>query len=127
MTFIRWFLGKLILFFDRVFVAKPLIKRTPEAQLKVNQEIKSLSIYQFETCPFCVKVRRELSRLDVKIELRDARTSPYAEELKREGGTVQVPCLRIAEPKGQVRWMYESDDIIAYLRGQFGQTISSQL
>jgi hypothetical protein len=30
-----------------------------------------------------------------------------------------VPCLRIEEPEGEVRWMHESVDIIDYLRDHF--------
>jgi hypothetical protein len=31
-----------------------------------------------------------------------------------------VPCLRIEEAPGKVRWMHESADIIAFLRQEFG-------
>ncbi|MFA4912707.1 MAG: glutathione S-transferase N-terminal domain-containing protein, partial [Burkholderiaceae bacterium] len=39
-------------------------------------------------------------------------------ELQQGGGKVKVPCLRIDEA-GQTRWMYESDDIIAFLERRF--------
>jgi len=32
------------------------------------------------------------------------------------GGKSQVPCLRIEDDKGEVRWMYESLEIIKYLK-----------
>ena len=32
------------------------------------------------------------------------------------GGKSQVPCLRIEDEKGDVSWMYESLDIIRYLK-----------
>ena len=32
------------------------------------------------------------------------------------GGKSQVPCLRIENEAGNVRWMYESIDIIRYLK-----------
>jgi glutathione S-transferase len=38
----------------------------------------------------------------------------YRQELLEQGGKVKVPCLRI-EQDGQVKWLYESNDIIAYL------------
>jgi len=31
---------------------------------------------------------------------------------------LKVPCLKITE-NGEDRWMYESNDIIAYLNGRF--------
>jgi hypothetical protein len=34
------------------------IKRTPEAQAIADHKTVSLVLYQFEACPFCVKVRR---------------------------------------------------------------------
>ncbi|WP_193678902.1 MULTISPECIES: glutathione S-transferase N-terminal domain-containing protein, partial [Gammaproteobacteria] len=44
---------------------------------------------------------------------------PQARQALLEGGgKVKVPCLRIEE-NGQVRWMYESSEIIAYLEGRF--------
>jgi len=36
-------------------------------------------------------------------------------DLRVGGGSTTVPCLRI-QSDGQVRWMYESLDIIEYLR-----------
>jgi len=34
------------------------------------------------------------------------------------GGKKQVPCLRIEDERGGVQWMYESRDIIRYLKRQ---------
>jgi len=30
-----------------------------------------------------------------------------------------VPCLRIEKPDNSVEWLYESSDIIVYLKSQF--------
>jgi glutathione S-transferase len=35
------------------------------------------------------------------------------------GGKRQVPCLRIDGDDGQSHWLYESMDIMAYLKQQF--------
>ncbi|SLJ83579.1 glutathione S-transferase N-terminal domain-containing protein [Psychrobacter sp. DAB_AL43B] len=43
----------------------------------------------------------------------------FRSELAENGGRVKVPCLRIEE-NGEVQWMYESNDIIAYLQQRFG-------
>ena len=48
--------------------------------------------------------------------LRDASARA---ELLAGGGRGTVPCLRITEADGSVRWMYESTDIIRYLDGEF--------
>jgi glutaredoxin 2 len=34
------------------------------------------------------------------------------------GGKNQVPCLRIESENGHVQWMYESIDIIRYLKSK---------
>ena len=39
-------------------------------------------------------------------------------ELLMGGGRATVPCLRIEDDAGAVRWLYESNDIVEYLAGQ---------
>ena len=80
--------------------------------------MQGLSLYQFAGCPFCIKTRRAFRRLNVDIDLRDIRKEPaYREELLAQGGRIQVPCLR-NENAGQVRWIYESSDIIEFVTGR---------
>jgi glutaredoxin len=96
------------------------IEREPEAQKRVDEESKHLVLYQFTTCPFCIKVRKEIKRLSLNIEKRDALKDPAARaELAEGGGEIKVPCLRITNEHGAHTWLYESDDIIAYLRERF--------
>lgn len=111
-------LGQLIIFLD--FITRPRkLKRTAEAQAAVEQAASSLSLYQFHACPFCVKVRRNLHRLNLPLALRDAKNDAQARsELEQHGGKIKVPCLRIEE-NGQSTWLYESKAIIAYLDQRF--------
>jgi|SRR5690554_2801301 len=96
-------------------------QRSPEAQARVDQEAKSLALYQFHACPFCIKVRRVLHVLNVPVPLKDAQKDKVAElELVQKGGKRQVPCLRIREEDGSERWLYESKAIIDYLQTRFG-------
>jgi len=96
------------------------IVRAGEAQQKINKECANLALYHFKTCPFCIKVRKEMARLSLPIELRDAQHDPAIRaDLLRGGGKIQTPCLRIADAQGNVQWMYESDDIIKYLHQRF--------
>jgi glutaredoxin len=119
MKVIRWILGRIILFFDAALPPRQL-QRAPTAQAQVDQRCSQLSLYQFKACPFCVKVRRAIRRMGLKIQMRDAQGDDrYAEELLKGGGQRQVPCLRIQEENGSIRWMYESADIIAYLESHF--------
>ena len=115
LNLIRWVLGKLILFLDALFSPKP-VQRDPQAQSKLDRATSILVIYQFQACPFCVKVRRAAKRRHLNIPMRDVRQFPaFADELVKGGGEYQVPCLRIPQADGSFRWLYESDDIIAYL------------
>lgn len=112
-------LGSLIAGID--CLTRPAKKqRSPEAQAQVDLEAKSLALYQFNACPFCIKVRRALHKLNVPVALRDINKSPADEqELIKKGGQRKVPCLRITETDGSERWLYESNDIIHYLETRF--------
>ncbi len=111
---VRNALGLIIVFFD--WISRPkAIKRTPEAQAKAQSAIEGHSLYQFLACPFCVKTRRAMHKLGLNMELRDINKNPqHRVDLEQGGGRVKVPCLRIEEGEN-VRWMYESNDIIQYL------------
>jgi len=96
------------------------IVRTPEAQQKTDMQTRNMALYQFRTCPFCIKVRRVIGELSLKIELRDAQNdAQHREALLQGGGRIKTPCLRITDEQGNSQWMYESADIIQYLRKQF--------
>lgn len=98
------------------------IKRPAEAQMQVDRECLNLALYQFKSCPFCIKVRKEISRLSLNIELRDAQHDPqHREALLQGGGKIQTPCLKITGEQGNSRWMYESGDIIQYLQQRFSK------
>lgn len=121
---VRWILGKLILFLDWLFTPRSL-QRNPEEQKQIEQQAQALKLYQYEACPFCVKVRRAMKRLNLPIETRDAKRQPnWRDELAREGGAVKVPCLRIDEG-GKTQWMYESSDIVKYLEQRFSPCSST--
>ena len=112
---IRWPLGRLILLTD--FLTRPKPPARPEpVQQRIDDAMAPLAMYQFHACPFCVKTRRAIRRLGLNIELRDARNDArWRDALEQGGGRIQVPCLYIPDNPPGEQWMYESDDIIAYL------------
>jgi len=119
MKAIRWILGQLILVLDAITSPKSAVREL-SVQKVIDDATASMSMYQFKTCPFCVKVRRELKRHALNIELRDAKNdADIKAELVREGGRHKVPCLRTENPDGSVQWLYESNDIIAHLKKEF--------
>lgn len=117
MFIIRWILGRIILLVNFSLPPKRR-KREIHEQIKVDLESKSLQLYQYEACPFCVKVRRAIRRQNLKIATVDAKQSKHKEELATQAGKIQVPCLRIEEANG-VTWLYESKEIINYLNKRF--------
>jgi glutaredoxin len=116
---IREGLGRTVAFIDQVTRPTPMT-RPPEAQRDVDAAVQPMALYQYFACPFCIKTRRAIHRLNLPIRLRDAQNDPeHRAALATDGGKIQVPCLRIDEPSG-TRWLYESSDIIAYLEERFG-------
>ena len=114
---VREGLGSLIILIDFIFSPKKQ-QRTESDQEKINEEVKSIKLYQFYACPFCIKTRRAIKRLNLPIETRNAQSGQYRAELLAGGGEVKVPCLKIESDEG-VQWMYESGDIIQYLEKRF--------
>lgn len=116
---IREGLGRIIAAMSVLTQGKPMA-RSQEQQAEVAATCKNLSLYQFYACPFCIKVRRQIHQLNLPIEFRDIKKNlEFRSELAENGGRVKVPCLRIEE-NGEVQWMYESNDINAYLQQRFG-------
>ena len=77
--------------------------------------METYQLFHFDFCPFCLRVRQFLEEQGLDIPLRNIHRDRSAyEELVREGGSQQVPCLRIERGEG-VEWLYESADIIRYL------------
>lgn len=119
MSIIRWLLGRIIFVVDFLFRPR-LYKHNAETQAQYDEASKTLSLFQYAACPFCVKVRWAMRRQGLTIPLKDAkRNDEYAKELVEGGGNLKVPCLRIENQDGTAQWMYESSDIIQYLSERF--------
>ena len=116
---LRVVIGPFILLWEIVTTPKGVI-RQPKKQLQVDLQCQRLILYQFKTCPFCVKVRREMRRLSLNIELLDAQNDlQNRASLLNGGGQIKVPCLKITDTQDNSQWMYESTDIIKYLHEHF--------
>ena len=106
--------GRILILIDWLF--KPsVVTRSDEEQVKVDLETKTLKLYQFYACPFCVKTRRAIKRLNLKVETRNAQAAgEFRKELELSGGKIKVPCLKV-EGAGEASCIYESNEIIKYL------------
>ncbi|MEH6346748.1 MAG: glutaredoxin domain-containing protein [Bermanella sp.] len=80
-----------------------------------SNNVQGLALYHYRACPFCARTRQVLDKLNLNVEQRDILIEPkYRNELRQQGGSQQVPCLRIEKDNGKVQWLYESADIIRY-------------
>lgn len=73
--------------------------------------MKDLTLYYRKTCPYCQKVLRFMDEHSINMDTRDVLQPGNQNDLVKIGGKKQVPCLI---HDGQA--LYESDDIIAYLK-----------
>ncbi|MBU1309349.1 MAG: glutathione S-transferase N-terminal domain-containing protein [Gammaproteobacteria bacterium] len=116
---VRLILTPFMLLAEKLSTPKALVRSAAE-QTTVDAACSQLALYQFSACPFCIKVRKQVARLGLNIEKRDAQhNQQHRSELEQSGGKVKVPCLRIETATGEVQWLYESADIIAYLQQRF--------
>lgn len=90
------------------------------------------SLFYSQLCYFCHKVLNVLDQSALAenggaIALLNINKGEHAMTLRQGGGKTQVPCLRIESSESDrkkqtdlppVQWLYESDDIIAYLNAQ---------
>ena len=129
MKLLRWLVGRIVILVN--FLTQPKSpKLTAQRQQEIAELTKHLSLYHLPTCPFCVKVRRAMKREGIELPLMNIKDNNYAvrEELIRGGGKPTVPCLKITHTSGadaekKVEWLYESDDIIAYLQKTIHQGV----
>jgi glutathione S-transferase len=92
--------------------------RGTRCRVQAQRDLQPLTLYNMEGSPYCRKVREALTELDLEYVVRNVpKGSPKRTELEKRGGKVQVPYLR--DPNTG-REMYESDDIVAYLKKHYG-------
>lgn len=80
-----------------------------------------LALYRIPGCPYCMLVEREIAQLGVDVEIRDiTRERAWLDELLAARGRRTTPVLRI-DDGGDVTFMPESRDIVAWLRARCGR------
>ncbi|KAJ1444299.1 hypothetical protein M885DRAFT_553306 [Pelagophyceae sp. CCMP2097] len=76
-----------------------------------------LTLYEFEACPFCRRVREAVTRLDLVVDVVPCgRDSRHRAAVRRIGGKEQFPMLVTADGAA----LYESEAIVQYLYGSAG-------
>jgi len=121
MRIIRLVIGRFILFADFLTRPRPMVRNQQE-QDAVDEMTSRMSLYQFNACPFCIKVRRHLRRYSLNVELKDAKNDYVVKnELIKEGGKHKVPCLRIMIDANNIDWLYSSDRICSFLDSELSR------
>jgi len=116
---LRILLGPVMLLKEKLTKPNGIV-RLEATQQSVDQQCQSLALYQYKTCPFCMKVRKEMASLSLNIQKIDAQPlGAERDTLTREGGQTKVPCLKITNAAGKSQWLYDSEKIVGYLRGRF--------
>ena len=79
-----------------------------------------LTLYLQDDCPFCHKVLDRGEELGLSFEEKNIDNEGVADDLIARGGKRQVPYLVDSERGIE---MYESEDIIAYLRKYYSSAV----
>lgn len=78
-----------------------------------------LELYELQSCPYCAKVRRALSDLDLAYDSHEVpRSKRERTDVQAVSGQSGVPVL--VDNTNGVEGMAESDDIVAYLYETYG-------
>jgi glutathione S-transferase len=78
-----------------------------------------LLLYHHDSYPYCAKIRQVINELGLQVELRGIQINrQHLIDLHHGAKKTQVPCLRILQSNGEIKWLFESDEIINFLAQQ---------
>ena len=78
-----------------------------------------IKLYQFESCPYCEKVRQKLAELDIeyeKINVSRDQKSDERKDIAEKSGVLTVPVIEI-----DGKFIGESEIIVEELETRFGR------
>ena len=77
--------GPVLLLWDWLTSPKG-IQRPSQVQQLIDDKTRNLTLYQFRSCPYCIRVRRAIKRHSLNIETRDALRDTVSRKQLLEGG-----------------------------------------
>lgn len=83
--------------------------------------MSKITLFQFETCPYCAKVRDKLAELGLqyeKVNVAQDREDPQRKELAEKSGVMTVPVIQIDD-----KFIGDSGAIIDYLEKNFEKEV----
>jgi len=76
-----------------------------------------LTLYHMGHCPYCKRVIKTIQSSKITVTYKDLDVhEKFRKELISGGGKQQVPCLLMTEKGNSDRWLYESQDIINFIK-----------
>lgn len=100
------------------------VQRQQTEQDRVDAQTAGLVLYEMPACPYCCKVQRHIRKLGLNIPVLDVLADDDAyNTLVAATQSSQVPCLYISAPGTEPRWLFESNDIVAWLEERFGAAV----
>ncbi len=89
------------------------------AETREKKRLTGCTLYHFQLSPYSYLVRRALVKWDAEIPMKDVLENHEAWLEVTQGGTRdRYPCLKIEQSGQPVQWMYESRNIIRYLKSR---------
>lgn len=83
----------------------------------MSEPDQMLELYQFEGCPYCSKVRKKMTDLQLDFIAHQVEPNGERQKVQEISGQTGVPVL--VDPNNDVA-MPESDDIVDYLEEHYG-------
>jgi len=80
------------------------------------------TLYQFEECPYCAKVRVKLEEKKIsyeKVNVPRNREDGLRKLLAEKSGVFTVPVLKVVDENGAEKYIGESAVILKFLEGNF--------
>ena len=79
--------------------------------------MEKITLYQFESCPFCELVRQKLAEKKIeyeKVNVERDREDPVRKEIAETSGVSTIPVIKIGD-----KFIGDSQNIIEYLDKNF--------
>ena len=119
MKFSHYLNGYTLKLIDRLVPVKPMV-HNQERQSQLDSESRRMHLYFSQNSAASIRVKRFCDRVGLHVVEKDVeRVNSYCNELLKEGGQPNIPCLRL-ELNGRTHWLYGPNEIVQFLNNRYG-------